>query len=169
MNNSIVAKLKSGNEKTILAAIEEIRVHGNNEIIPALLSLILDNPSDLLVQSIIKVLNDLKDPLAVPIIAEALNLFRGNKYLSLLVASCWQNGLDFSEYLILFFDLALTEEMEVAIEAYSEIEENIHNLSIAEKRKLAEFIKLKAQGSPNDCKLKLLLELTYSLNSTDEY
>ncbi len=168
-NNAILAGLKSGKEDTILSAIEDIRIHGNIDIFPELLSLISENTSETIVNSAIRVLNDLKEPGVVPLIAESLNSFKGNPNLRLLVASCWQNGLDFSPYLTLFVDLALSEEIEVAIEAYSVIEENIHNLDINEKKKLAELIKHKAQTSSNECKIKLLLELVYSLNAIDDY
>lgn len=166
---AIISGLKSADEKVILSAIEEMRIHGNVDILPELFVLISSNPSDIITESAIKLLNDLKEPMAVPLIVNALSTLRANPNYCLLVSSCWQNGLDFSPYLSLFVDLILNETMEVAIEAYSVIDENIHNLDDEGKRELAELINKSTLSASYKYNTQLLQELLNSLKITDDY
>lgn len=159
-NNSIISGLKSGDDKIVLSSIEEIRLHGNIDILPALIALIFDNSSKEVQSSAINVLNDLKDPSAVPVIARSLLSFRGKNNFYALVSSCWQNGLDFSPHLNLFVDFLTDDDLEVAIEAYSVIEENIHHLDDPGKTELLELITTRINSINDDCRINLMVKLT---------
>ena len=151
----------------VISSIEEIREHGNADILPTLISLLFNNTSEESRISAVEVLNDLKDPMSVPVIAEALNTFRGKSGFHVLVASCWQNGLNFSPYLDVFVDLMINEDLQVAIEAYSVIEENIHLLENDERMKLVEEIRAGKTSSMDECKTNLLMELINMMDERD--
>jgi len=55
------------------------------------------------------------------LIAEAIQNQKYAPELKELVASCWGNGLDYSNYLSLFVDLLIDSEFMVAFEAYTVI------------------------------------------------
>ena len=165
----IINNLKSGKESLVLSSIEEIREHGNADILPTLISLFFSDNSNECRLSALRVLNDLKDPLSVPVIAEALNTFRGKSGFHSLVASCWQNGLDFSPYLNLFADLMISEDLQVAIEAYSVIEENVHLLDNKARTDLIQYIRSAKIPSTDECKSNLILELINMLEEWDHF
>jgi hypothetical protein len=119
---SIVAKIISGNERDILDAIDRIRNSGNPEYLPYLMSLLIQSLPESIINEVLIILGELKDQKSVPFLLEAIN---NNEYTSVrkeLIASCWQNGLDFSDHLPFFVDLVINNEFEIAFEAFTVIE-----------------------------------------------
>ena len=70
---------------------------------------------------------------------------------ALIVAACWESGIDFSDQLELFINLAITENLLVAIEAITVIENTeakyLASLSSEIKNKLSEGSKTKKDRS----------------------
>jgi nicotinate-nucleotide pyrophosphorylase len=64
---------------------------------------------------------NLKESDAIPLIVEAIQNQKYAPELKELVASCWENGLDYSNYLTLFVDLLIDSDFLVAFEAYTVI------------------------------------------------
>lgn len=79
---------------------------------------------------------DIKDPAAVPKIITALNDERYRPVWSIITASCWQSGLDYTDYLDTFIRLLLKEDYMIALEAFSVIEQSFHLL---EEKKMKHY------------------------------
>ena len=81
-------------------------------------------------------LRELKTPAGKILLLETIALHRGSFQLPFLVAACWECGNDFSEALPFFVLLAIEEDLPVALEALSVLEEinavtDINGLALA--------------------------------------
>ena len=159
----LLKELTSGKEDKILSAFTAIRIRGNAELLPVIISLVFDEPTGAVRCEALNLLNDLKDKDSVPYIAAELIKHRGKNGFNNLVSSCWQCGLDFSEYLDLFADMVVKDNFETAIEAFTVIEENLHMLDSDRKIKLAEN-KLISFETTDEPKQRLLRELERIIN-----
>ena len=56
------------------------------------------------------------------------------------MASCWQSRLDFSSYLPVFAGLFFQQDYQLSIEAFTVIEESLHNASVAEKNECLKIL-----------------------------
>lgn len=63
----------------------------------------------------------------------------------------------------------INEDLEVAIEAFSVIEENVHLLESKERKELIEYIKSGKAISMDECKSNLMVELINMLERWDNY
>jgi len=64
---------------------------------------------------------NLKESDTIPLIIEGIKNQKYAPELKSLIASCWENGLDYSKYIPLFVDLLIDNEFDVAFEAYTVI------------------------------------------------
>ncbi|MDP3434327.1 MAG: hypothetical protein Q8T04_15375, partial [Bacteroidota bacterium] len=64
---------------------------------------------------------NLKDKDSVPLLIEAIQNQKYAPELKLLVSGCWENGLNYTNYLSLFVDLLIRQDFPVAFEAYTVI------------------------------------------------
>ncbi len=137
---AILANLSSGNEEKILNAIQELRNSGSSVYIPVLAELLLNPGFGEVRKSIISLLGDLKDKDSIPALIGAIedqNLLAIRKE---LIAACWQNGLDYSSYLSLWVTLVIENDMDIAFETFTVIE-NLDILPHEEIRE-AEIIRI---------------------------
>jgi hypothetical protein len=78
-------------------------------------------------------MNDIKDLAVRPeVISEIKKPWKPDT-ISMLVASCWQSGLDYSEYSQVFVNTFLNGDYVTAIECLTVISESAHNISRVEK------------------------------------
>jgi hypothetical protein len=145
ITQKLLAGLNSPDENTVARSLSELRVHGNKNILPAVFSLFFSKRMESLEEEIINLLNDVKDPDAVPVFMEAINKYRGKEKYSDLVSSCWQCGLDFSPYIDQFIELLLDDDYYTSLEAFSVIEENVSNLNSQQRNARLEFIRSKLE------------------------
>jgi hypothetical protein len=108
--------------QTVISAIQKIKNRGNKRYIPILFDILMAKPE-------IEVENEIKDLLATVKDKSAANsfifAFRNKKYKSiwkLVLTTCWQNGLDFSNFTPIFIDLIIHEDWEIAFEAFTIID-----------------------------------------------
>jgi hypothetical protein len=121
-NKLLVEKLFSRNTEVILQTLHSIRVQGSSEIVPHLIELLNHAQSREIDLAIIGLLNDLKQKSVRIEIIRALKNQKYEKIHQVLLASCWQSGLDYSEYLDFFVDIFISGSFEIAFEAYTVIE-----------------------------------------------
>ncbi len=157
-NQETMRRLQSGREDVIIETVQDLRDTGNKDILPAVIDLISSDISHQITDACVGLLNDLKDKSSAQVIAEELIRNRKRKNLDRIVAACWQNGLDYSAYIDLFIDMVMKEDYPTAIEAFTVVEENIHQLTAGERENKALFIEHKITGSDSD-KSALLREL----------
>lgn len=121
-DKNLEARLLSGREVTVMTALEEIKVRGNPAYLPVIFALLNSNPGFEIEKEILNILGALKIQESVPVITEALQEPRLQGIRKELTAACWQNGLDYKNYLHVFIDIIIEEEWETGFEAFTVIE-----------------------------------------------
>ncbi len=164
INQDLLSGLNSTDSNIVAGTIQELRMHGNVSVLPAVFSLLFSKRMVQLNDDIVNLLNDVKDPQAVPVFMEAVKTFRGKKGFDRLVSACWQCGLNFSPYIDEFIDMVIEEDYYTSLEAFSVIEENISLLSSQQRSARLEFVRSKLELlSPEK---RLLVNEMMSLLST---
>ena len=121
-DKNIQANLFSANTATVLAALNSLKEKGNKAYLPPLFDLLNSSPEPEIETEILFILNNLKIKDAVPVLVEAL---QNSKYLPIrkkLTTTCWENGLDYKNYLPVFVDLVIQENWDTGFEAFTVIE-----------------------------------------------
>lgn len=153
-------KLYSDQNAVVSSTLELIRQEGLTELLPEVIELIDRSKSDNIKNKAIALLNDVKDPQACRLFVEVIQNSSDKQMRIILIAACWQSGLDFSDHLQFFVDLVSTSDYPTAIEAFSVIEHCTENVAKAtrqaESKRLKEiFFQVSAE------KQTLLQELIY--------
>jgi hypothetical protein len=151
--------LKNEDTIVITESIEILRQEKPFEGAIGLLTAFYDETDDISIRkSIAGFMNDLKDQgVCSEIIAETGKNWKDDT-ISMLVASCWQSGLDYSQYSLDLAKVFLRGDYVTAIECLTVIEESVHDLNNVQK---AEVIKLIEDNPvpPGNEKSTLTLEL----------
>jgi hypothetical protein len=129
-HRQILQGLESSDSLKVIETLEELRASGKVTDIPVLIEILHLTQNPEIKSKIIDLFANLKESDAIPLIIEAI---RNQKYapeLKELVASCWENGLDYSSYLTLFVDLLIESDFNVAFEAYTVIMNNEHQIEL---------------------------------------
>ena len=155
----LIEILNLDNNIVITEAIELLRQEKPFEEAIGLLTAYYDKTNDMQVRkSIAGFMNDLKDQLAcIEVIKEIRKEWKPNT-ISMLISSCWQSGLNYSDFSIDLAKVFLQGDYVTAIECLTVIEESVQELS---KEKRNEVIKL-IEENPfprTDEKSTLTLEL----------
>lgn len=119
----IEKKLGSGNHSEIISTLNNIRTSGRASIMPLIFILLEQNPGKEITDEIFSILSQLKDKDCVPHIIEAIQSKRLEKYNTLLITTCWQSGLDYSDHIKVFAEQFIIGDYQTAIESFSVIEE----------------------------------------------
>ena len=142
---SIKNNLFSSDTTNVILAINQIKEKGNRFYLPLLFDLFNSNPEPEISKEIKKLLSTVKEKESASIFIEAII---DDKYISIrkaLLTTCWQNGLDFSKYLSELIDIIITDDWEVAFEAFTIIDnmEGLPGEEIIEssKRKIKDALK----------------------------
>lgn len=121
-SKEILSNLKSTNSEFVLETLHKVRESGNRLILEGLIDLLHDTEFPEIKKSVLNLLSELKNQESVPSFIAAIG---NEKYTSEhkdLVACCWQNGLNYKEYLPFFIDLVINKEFLIAFEAFTVIE-----------------------------------------------
>jgi len=98
-----------------------------------------------------------KEKKAVDLLIKAISEATSDK--KKLLEACWEANLDCTRHLALFTDIILTDKLEVAIEAFTTIE-NMQHILPAEAEKSLERIKEAMPRQTDSTKAALIAELT---------
>jgi hypothetical protein len=120
-HKNILSGLESSDSIKVIETIEELRVSGNVSDIPVLIELLHLSQNPEIKSRIINLFANLKESDSIPLIIKAIQNQKYAPELKELVASCWENGLDYSNYLTLFVDLLIDNDFLIAFEAYTVI------------------------------------------------
>ena len=136
----LIEVLNNDENIVITEAIELLRQEKPFEGAIGLLTSFYDKTNDMQVRkSIAGFMNDLKDQSAcIEVISEIRKEWKPDT-VSMLVSSCWQSGLNYSDYSIDLAKVFLQGDYVTAIECLTVIEESVQELS---KKKRSEVIKL---------------------------
>ena len=154
-SKEILTNLKSADPDAILEIIGKIRESGSRFIMEGLLDLLHDTTYPEIKKSILELLSELKHKESVPLLIEAIANEKFRNERKDLVACCWQNGLDYTDYLPVFVGLVIDEPFLIAFEAFTVLE-NMYGL-ISDEIIDQEVLKLtKALGNASAEKAYLL-------------
>lgn len=120
-HKNILRGLESTDSLKIIETLEELRVSGHVSDIPVLIELLHLSQNPEIKTKITDLFANLKESDAIPLIIEAIQNQKYSPELKELIASCWENGLDYSNYLSLFVDLLIDNDFLIAFEAYTVI------------------------------------------------
>jgi hypothetical protein len=153
------AILLKRNKVQVSEAIKMLREEEPYEgVIGLLASFYNETEEESIQKTIEKFFNDLKDQSVRPeVIAEIRRPWKSNT-ISMLVASCWQSGLDYSDYLVDMAKVFLKGDFVTAIECMTVIEESVHNSSRERKDEIINILMESSLSYIND-KSPLTLEL----------
>lgn len=93
-------------------------------------------------------MNDLKDKAVRTEIVQELRKNHDQRTVTMLVSSCWQSGMDYSEYAFDFAQVFMNSDYSTAVECLTVIEEAIPTMKDREKRRIVDYINEKAPGQP---------------------
>jgi len=113
---------KSGNPELIEHALEEIKNKGDATCIAPLIEFLHQTTNKVIKENIFQLFIDLKHEDSVDQLIEELKKEKDLDILERLVASCWQNGLNYSKHLPYFVQLILDQEFQIAFEAFTVVE-----------------------------------------------
>ncbi len=147
--------LKSRHSDVVLDTLDLIRKEGNSNLILPMVQLLNDTDSQEVIESVLSILRFVKTQDAVPKLVEAIADPDSFLNRSVLVAACWESGLNFDAHLNFFVDLALSENYLVCLECITLIE-NTGN-DIPEADLLANWSKVKKHIQPSEDKKDELL------------
>jgi hypothetical protein len=133
LSDVIIKGLQSNEEKHIVEAIKSIRKFSNSGYFPYVLKLLDKQQPEAVIKEISSLLNDCKDKDATVFIVDAIKNLKYKKYLHLLVSSCWISNNDFSKHPLVFTEVVLKEDYQVAFEALTVIEDILCNISDKDK------------------------------------
>lgn len=155
----LVEVLRRNNNTAITAAIEQLRLEVPFEGAIGLLTEYYNKTENVSVRkSIAGFMNDLKDPSVCEEVIQEIRKEYKPDTISMLVSSCWQSGLNYSEYSIDLANVFLKGDYVTAIECLTVIEESVNELSKAKKKEVIKLIEDSPIPPVNE-KSTLVLEL----------
>lgn len=115
--------LNSKDEKMVLSKLRELKVSGNDKILPYILDLLETNHSEDIIQEVLNIIRDLRDQKCAPIIIEYINNNKVGDHIGDVLASCWQSRIDYHAHLNTFANCFIQGDYQTSLEAFTVIEE----------------------------------------------
>jgi len=122
LNKQLESDLFSAKSETVISALNTLKEKGNVHYLPLLFDLLKSSPEENIEKEINNILGNLKVREAAPVLVEALQEQRYKPIRKPLATACWQNGLEFKDYLPVFVTLVIEEDFETGFEAFTVIE-----------------------------------------------
>ena len=146
-NQEFIKNLRSEKTSVILDTLKYIFVNGNKDILSEVIELLHATSDTIIRDEIIKILENLKEQDCVPPIIKAIENPDYKDILSILVSSCWKNGLNFNEYIEVLTDVFIQSDFQLAFDAFTVID-NFENIDI----QLADTCLLRLENSVENIK-----------------
>jgi hypothetical protein len=151
--------LNKGNNIMITEAIELLREEKPFEGAIGLLTAFYDKTDDFSIRKTIAgFMNDLKDQSICQEVIEQIRKQWKSDTISMLVSSCWQSGLNYSDFSLDMAKVFLKGDYITAIECLTVIEESVHELSLSKKDVIIKMLE-ESQVSQINEKKELTREL----------
>jgi hypothetical protein len=126
--NIVLKELSFADPETVLETLDGLRESGKVTDIPVLIELMNRTQNPEIKSKIAGLFGNLKEKEAVPLMIEAIQNPKYTSILKELVSSCWENGLNFSQYFSVFVDLLIGNDLIISFEAYTVIMNNEHRI-----------------------------------------
>ncbi len=163
----LISKLQSDELSQIMEVLKDLNTKGSVVLIPYLFDIIASGKFESVENDILRILSNIKEKDAAPIIMESLQHNDYKNKTADVVAICWQSSLDFSPFLPVFSEFFFINDYQTSIEAFTVIEEFIPYATLAQRK---ECLKILEKNSPSiSSTLKPLYNELYKLvkNSLD--
>lgn len=149
-------KLNTNNLKVVSDAIITLRNEDPFRGAIGLLAGLFDSTNDIIIKDLIRnFLNDIKEAAArIEVVAEVMKVYK-SETLCMLVSSCWQSGLDYSEFASDFAEIFIRGDYLTALECFTVIEGSVQGIAADNKSKIIEL--LEKNGSTSSDEKKSLL------------
>lgn len=121
--------LSSNDTKILASTLQEVKKSGNAALIPELISLLRRTNKKEIKNQILEILNNLKTQASANELAQAIRKNKQKDLLSQLVAACWKNGMDYTEFIGDFIDIFLQYDYIMALDAFTVIENSTKHVS----------------------------------------
>ena len=102
--------------------------------------------------------NDIKDTRAIKEVIEAIHSTKNDETRSMLITSCWQSGLDYSENIDAFIDFFMDNSFDIAFECLTVVEQSVDHIDLQKKNDIIANIKKRGPKQPAE-KSALVKEL----------
>lgn len=112
-----------------------------------------------------KALELLKKEKAVTFLMDAIRDAKNPRNKALLIAACWESGMDLSSHLDLFAELAHDEDLFVSMEAITVISENMGGIKAAQAQQLVNVLN---KASEDHFNATLILDLVEKLKEVQD-
>ncbi|MCF8358053.1 MAG: hypothetical protein K9H26_04795 [Prolixibacteraceae bacterium] len=167
MDKNIANNLKSDNYELISKSLESIKKSGSVDYLPLLFEALHKTPFEEIKNLVTKILSQLKSSESVPYFINALNNEKYENEREILIKSCWENGLDYSDYIPVFVNIMTKGNYMESLESLTLIENSEFKISEKEYKKISRQILKSMDNLPNNHK-KLLDEAIKVLESKIE-
>jgi len=162
--NELAQILTSSNPDIVLNAITKMRNEDPFAGAIGLLTETYDRSDNQIIKNNIRdFMNDIKESSAREEIIYEINRNHTKATIAMLVASCWQSGLDYSLYIADFARAFNNGDYATAIECYTVIEESYQYLTRKNRDEIITILEENKTGNPPD-KLALMNDLVTILS-----
>jgi hypothetical protein len=163
--NELAINLKNPDVSVVAASIDLLRNAEPFEGAIGLLVKYYDTCTENTIKQLIAgFLNDLKDVGAKKEIIDSIYNMKKNDTRFLLITSCWQSGLDYSDNIDDFIKLFINNSYDIAFECLTVIEQSLDRITMTKKKEIIKFLKKKTITQPDD-KTALVNELINVLHN----
>ncbi|MFP4620467.1 MAG: hypothetical protein ACLFM7_04110 [Bacteroidales bacterium] len=121
--------LSSNDSKVLASTLQEVQKSGTAALIPELVGLLRRTNKKEIRNQILEILNNLKTQASATELARAVRKNKQRDLLAYLVAACWKNGLDYTDFIDDFIDIFIQYDYLLALDAFTVIENSTKYLS----------------------------------------
>ena len=155
----LAAKLNDKNTNVISSVIISLREEEPFYGAIRILTEVFDRSDDLTVKGLIRnFMNDIKESGTRPEIISEIRKSYKPETICMLVSSCWQSGLDYSQYAEDMMKVFLSGDYMVSLECLTVIEESLHNIPEKMKNEMITYLE-QNKGKINNERHALVNEL----------
>lgn len=158
INEKLRLALNSEDIEIVKDALEKISETGNRFYLPLLFDLLNTMPEHDVEVEITKLIGSVKNKESVNTFMRAVEDEKYKLIRQKLIAACWQNGLDFSNFIPVFIDIVINDDWETAFEAFTLID-NLEYLPGEEIINIAKQKITEALPAANEQKRYFLTEI----------
>jgi hypothetical protein len=131
-DTELLKRLWSDDSGKALSALRELRMVGHCDYLPELLRLLNETRNEEVRKELALFLCDIRDRGCIPYIIDSLKDDQYKQVKNIIVSSCWQSRLNYSNHIDTFIQIFIREDYLTALEAFTVIEESM--LDIPEEK-----------------------------------
>ena len=146
-NKEIIKNLRSEKTSVIKETLNYITKEGNKDVLYEVIDLLNTTSDTFIRDEIINILENLKEQDCVFSMIKAIENPDYKDILSIIISSCWKNGLDFNENIEVFTDVFIQSDFQLAFDAFTVID-HFENIDA----RLAKTCMLRLENSVEDIK-----------------